>query len=331
MSASIRFHDSQVTIANEVTKSAFVVELGTPLLDAVLHLEQSGMRHALVSDTDSNIVGVVTLADLLRYMVTVERDETGSWKSRPVEDLMTTRFQPSASYGRHESRHEEKPRTIRHCISLMEDGRPSAFITDDDLFISWNRIEPLLRAAHTDGLTELANRSLFVRRFDEEWSRSSRNGDPLALVILDVDQFKEINDRYGHQAGDIVLSEIGSILRESTRRCDVVGRIGGDEFAILCCNSDPMSIAGPIRRIQEKIHSRKASGPWMLHSPTLSVGAAVVRGGFDDLSTEIVFAHADACLYKAKAAGRDCAYEILLDGAIDTFPRCVDRKLVEDP
>jgi len=155
------------------------------------------------------------------------------------------------------------------------------------------------RMARTDGLSGLANR----RHFDEQLANlillSKRNGEPLGLVIFDLDHFKQINDGHGHPAGDTLLREFSTCLRSVTRPVDVVARIGGEEFALLLPGVDAEGAARIARRVQET--ARKAA-----LMTTASAGVAAFPS--DGLTCSELHRGADRALYAAKRAGRDRVY-----------------------
>ncbi len=150
-----------------------------------------------------------------------------------------------------------------------------------------------------DGLTGCLNRGAFLSLVDAECNRARRYRRPVSLLIVDVDRFKEINDTYGHQAGDRALRTLAASLQATVRTTDTVGRIGGDEFAVLLPEADAVEAAANARRLN--VAARRTRGATRL---TISVGAATRTGGLDDPAALI--ARADAALYRAKAAGRDC-------------------------
>jgi diguanylate cyclase (GGDEF)-like protein len=158
----------------------------------------------------------------------------------------------------------------------------------------------------TDGLTGIANR----RRFDEtlatEWSRARRSKQSLTLAMLDVDRFKQYNDRYGHQAGDDVLRAVAAELSSRIRRSgDVVARYGGEEFAIIAQSSDEKQAAAMAAMICGAISALKlphATSPFDV--VTVSVGVAVITPGESDSVIAFLRA-ADAALYRAKQLGRN--------------------------
>jgi diguanylate cyclase (GGDEF)-like protein len=155
-----------------------------------------------------------------------------------------------------------------------------------------------------DGLTGLQNRAAFQERIAAECDRARRYGDEFALVLMDIDRFKTINDTFGHQVGDAVLAWLGPVLMEEMRCADTPFRIGGEEFAVLCPGTGSTSALKVASRMVETIRERKPS----VHPPmqvTVSVGFACCP---DDAATsEKLYQMADRALYQAKSAGRNTA------------------------
>jgi diguanylate cyclase (GGDEF)-like protein len=161
----------------------------------------------------------------------------------------------------------------------------------------------LRRTATTDELTDLANRRHFFARLAEELARAGRQGAPLAVAILDIDHFKQVNDRHGHAAGDAVLRETAKRLRKATRAGELVGRIGGEEFAILLPGAKP----DQAWRLCDRLREVQSESPIPLPTggevrSTLSGGVAVAANGE---TIERLMARADRALYLAKSRGRD--------------------------
>jgi diguanylate cyclase (GGDEF)-like protein len=327
MSTPTAFHQGRLKIDARLTQMPLAVTPGTPLVDVALQIGETGARFILVRDEDGTLAGVVSYADLLRYMARVTGDPTDAWKSRPIETLLGVRFTPAEPIAEAE---DVSCLTIEDeisCTPILEHGRLVGVMTDDDLFVSWGRLEPLIDAATTDEVTDLKNRATFNRRIREEWKRSQRNGEPLAILLFDLDHFKEVNDQCGHLVGDAVLSMIGSCLRRHLRSYDVVARFGGDEFAAICCDCTPEEVDAPIRRLQKAIRELKIPGKCDRRPPTLSIGAAVVASGIDELSIDDLIQKADECLYRAKADGRDCAYRVILHGTQSEAVQKVDESV----
>ncbi|BBO53560.1 GGDEF domain-containing protein [Stenotrophomonas maltophilia] len=161
----------------------------------------------------------------------------------------------------------------------------------------------LRRAARTDGLTGLLNRSAVLADGQVQLQRSRRQGRPLALLLVDVDHFKQVNDRCGHLAGDQVLRHFADLLQHCVQGHDhLLGRYGGEEFVLVLqgrTQRAAMERAVAIRTRLQQYPALLASGPV---SVTASIGLAMDEGQ-GDLST--LLAAADAALYRAKAAGRD--------------------------
>ncbi len=163
--------------------------------------------------------------------------------------------------------------------------------------------------SNTDGLTGVANRRSFDRVFREEWTRALRAGTSLALVMLDVDNFKLFNDDYGHLAGDDCLRALAQALVKAGRRAgELVARYGGEEFIVLLPDSDIHDAVEAAQRMQHEV--------WSLALPhaqtvpcivTFSMGVASLVPSAS-LNPDDLVGQADAALYRAKASGRNCVH-----------------------
>jgi diguanylate cyclase (GGDEF)-like protein len=151
----------------------------------------------------------------------------------------------------------------------------------------------------TDPLTGLLNRRYIEERLLEEINRSGRSSAPLSFLMLDVDEFKSYNDRFGHPAGDEALRIVGTILKETVRAADVAARYGGEEFAVLL----PETSSGEAAVIAERIRNRVATTEFPSRKVTVSIGAATFT---ESLQTgEGLVSAADKALYRAKGMGRN--------------------------
>ena len=154
--------------------------------------------------------------------------------------------------------------------------------------------------ARTDAITGLPNTRGFTERLLTETSRSRRAGRPLCLAYIDIDNFKSLNDHYGHATGDAILVRIAAAIRDTIRAGDVPARLGGDEFAILFWEVDRSAVEGIARRIMERIRDVGAS------YPAAALGASVGIAFFERPpdSSEDILKQADASMYEAKALGK---------------------------
>lgn len=158
--------------------------------------------------------------------------------------------------------------------------------------------------ANTDALTGLPNRRQCMERLTQAWAEADRHGAPLSCIMLDADGFKQVNDTHGHDAGDEVLRALATCLRHSVRNDDLVCRLGGDEFFIICPNTGRdgvMMVAETVRREVNALRVPTGSGQWQ---GSVSVGAATRRAAMT--SVEDVMKAADQAVYVAKRNGRNC-------------------------
>jgi diguanylate cyclase (GGDEF)-like protein/PAS domain S-box-containing protein len=163
--------------------------------------------------------------------------------------------------------------------------------------------QQLQRLAHYDALTGLANRTLLNAHLEQAIHLAHRNAWQLAVVFIDLDHFKEINDSLGHSAGDRLLTAVAARLREQIRESDLIARLGGDEFVIILSK---ISATAPVAGVLEKIRLVLAQ-PFALESYELSVTASMGVSVYpaDGSDRELLLRNADAAMYHAKDAGRD--------------------------
>ncbi len=155
----------------------------------------------------------------------------------------------------------------------------------------------------TDSLTGLYNRKHLMETLDNEVARSERHKHDFAVLVVDIDDFKEYNDTYGHLAGDEVLSRLGSVFKKSVRSCDYVARYGGEEFILVLPEIGPQDGVKAAERIRKKVVKEKFAGDGKPIQVTVSVGVASYPKDGDN--PQAIIRLADAALYKAKESGRN--------------------------
>lgn len=166
------------------------------------------------------------------------------------------------------------------------------------------RNRDLARLAATDSLTALPNRRTFDANLEREIKSARRHDDPVALILLDIDEFKSVNDRYGHDVGDEVLREIARRLRDACRAGDTVARIGGEEFGLIVTRTTAEGAKAVAERTRALIADRPFGSSSGALAITVSAGVATAGGavGFDP---QEVFRAADGALYDSKVQGRN--------------------------
>jgi diguanylate cyclase (GGDEF)-like protein/PAS domain S-box-containing protein len=190
------------------------------------------------------------------------------------------------------------------------EGALAAFLAQvEDVTARKEAEEQLVQAALHDPLTGLHNRALFIDRLTHALARSRRAGAPVAVLFVDLDHFKGINDAHGHRAGDEILVTVARKLEAAVRPSDTVARIGGDEFAVLC---EDMSSERDVVVVAERLYA-SFSEPVLFDDERISVtgsmGIAFAQEGDDP---DRLLRNADAAMYKVKEGGRG-SYEIFLD------------------
>jgi diguanylate cyclase (GGDEF)-like protein len=203
---------------------------------------------------------------------------------------------------------------LRLFCKLVEDGDLAPGLTlgvekrPDDLTLLAKSFDAMrLRLAEqigTDPLTGCLNRRALETRLRAEWRQAKRRGATVAILAIDLDHFKTINDTRGHPFGDVVLQEVAGIMKATARDTDAVARLGGDEFVIVLPDTGwqgALTFAERMRRKVDDFSFGAATGAIGL---TISVGVALARGT-DPISPEMLLQEADRSLYKAKSGGRN--------------------------
>ena len=166
-----------------------------------------------------------------------------------------------------------------------------------------NQYETVSKLSITDALTQVPNRRYFDTQLQREVKRLSRTGKALVLLMLDIDDFKKLNDRYGYAAGDEFLRQVARIMKEMVRETDLLARFGGEEFVVVATST---TLEGGVV-LAEKIRTAIAEASFIVddtmrpRKATVSIGVAEFKG-----SRKGLFNSADAALYRAKAAGKNC-------------------------
>jgi diguanylate cyclase (GGDEF)-like protein len=154
--------------------------------------------------------------------------------------------------------------------------------------------------ARTDPLTGTANGRTFYDHAEQEVRRSERTGRALTLAYLDIDNFKAVNDRLGHPAGDDLLRQVADVIQRQTRAGDLVARLGGDEFAVLLAETDPVGAASALPRLRDTLMRRVAARGWPV---SFSIGAATFLRPPCDV--DALVRHVDGLMYRVKHGGKN--------------------------
>lgn len=158
------------------------------------------------------------------------------------------------------------------------------------------------RLAVTDDLSGLYNRRYFFKKLDEEFERTRRYGQKLSLIIIDIDHFKTVNDRYGHQAGDAVIREVAQIIKSSCRESDTAARYGGEEFAVILPSTAEDGAVSLAEKLRMKVSDCRVNGYDFI--VTISLGISILTPE-DAYSPTTLIYDADNALYRAKEEGRN--------------------------
>jgi diguanylate cyclase (GGDEF)-like protein len=231
--------------------------------------------------------------------------ENGAYGSGNIEEQVAKRMELIRNFEPHTVELEGRGGTLDvRGAPILIDGVPAGFILlQEDITERKKYQNALEHLATTDHLTNLLNRRAFLEATEKEMRRSHRYGQPLTLLMLDIDHFKRVNDTYGHPAGDEVLRRIAASTRHLLRDEDLTGRLGGEEFAIVLVQAPLIAATAVAERLRKTIGELVIDFEGRQISVTVSIGVAEFGADADNL-TRLV-AVADERLYAAKHSGRD--------------------------
>lgn len=200
---------------------------------------------------------------------------------------------------------------VRSCLRLKHEidrrkARERELLEATHQLTDLNQI--LTKMSLLDSLTGIPNRRCFDGNLEQEWKRAFRNGGELALILCDIDYFKQYNDTYGHPRGDQCLQRVAQTLRNSVKRPgDLVARYGGEEFAIILPHTNAAQATIICNNIREAIRELGLdhAGSQVSSTVTISMGVASTEPSVSQISTDKLIALADEALYQAKQQGRD--------------------------
>ena len=267
-------------------------------------------RNIISAERDRSISTAVSSRDLLCYLPAT--DLLRSFAATPAAPLAATpeEIDETLAEGEFSSREDVLDcgvcgyRTcVEHAVAVLHGNSSWEMCFPLERERMRRRTQELEESATTDALTGLGNRRVFDDRLEGESARVRRYGTPLALLMIDIDGFKEINDAHGHLAGDGVLQGIAALIVASVRETDVPTRYGGDEFAVLLPGIGKTEAFAVAEKLRTAVAEMTFAGVPEAISATVSIGVAAANG--TPLDSQALLEAADSALYHAKQDGRD--------------------------
>lgn len=315
----MEFHDAHLIQGPTKGGENCCVRSDARLVEVFQKTANGGHPYLFVQDDAGDPVGLVAAEDVLKRVTNPDPSEMVRWMDMPAEAALQSRLEVPDFPGKFVTDDSD-------LTKVTKDGVLLGVITETDVLISWRSIQKTLKHSQGDAVTGLPNRATFDQHLEAESNRAQRCHHSIAVILVDLDKFKQINDTYGHAAGDSALNTVATALRKSLRSYDLVARFGGDEFAVICSGCRPGEIDIVVRRVREEVLKLQHDPNVPKPVPTISVGASVLHDmqAGDDFS-EIV-ERADECLYAAKRVGRNCSFKVETVGGISPDPIFVEDR-----
>lgn len=289
------------------------IKPGATLLEFAAELREHTVGALTVLDDDGNLAGIMSERDLVAAFAEhgdVSANMTvGDFMTRdvitcaPEDDILEILEMMNA-------------RRFRH-IPVIKAGRAITMIGIREFDVATQELKEL---ASTDALTGVPNRRHFMTTLEKEIQRHRRFNAPLSVAMLDLDRFKQVNDVYGHDAGDDVLVWFARLLTQQFRTFDGIGRLGGEEFAVIFPNSDVRDATAACERLGRMVRRNQAPTSAGDLRVTVSQGVTSIHG--DVLPGRDLLKSADELLYEAKTTGRDRVvareHKVMVENAVSS-------------
>jgi diguanylate cyclase (GGDEF)-like protein len=295
------FEQAEVGMVNkaEILSSRLVIAAADLFVKTQSEVDERNTRVAAVIERTSKLLaGAVVLTLIISLLMLLYINRSVIRRLTDLRTAMTDHAQgcggPIGIAGRDEI--GEMSCALSYFVGVIGDREDKLHAINADLSLAHSNLE---RIAVTDRLTGLYNRAKLDETFANELARVERYGESVAIILVDIDKFKSVNDTYGHQVGDSVLCEFAAILRRLTRETDTAGRWGGEEFLVICSHVD----LNRARILAERIRATVAGHSFsVVGQKTCSLGVASYRPGD---TAETMVKRADEALYEAKQNGRN--------------------------
>jgi len=302
--APVRYHHAldeamADALPPELIQVARTLVLGT-LVAALFQGKTKGVSYKRVIDTAQRRFGLGPEA-VERMLGKIEKVSRSTFELFQVDPRSMPAYEETRVWASHE--------VARLSAKLGQEARTAENLADqraDELRQLKQESDELRMLISLDDLTHLLNRREFLKRFVAEIVRSRHHEHELAVVMVDIDDFKSVNDTYGHAAGDEVLKHLGGFLQAESRKSDVAGRVGGDEFVVLLPETDLDGAIAAAEKLRFGIAA--ASKEWTQGVPGITVSMGAVHSRYDSPNFDegVILDQADKCMYQAKRDGRNC-------------------------
>jgi diguanylate cyclase (GGDEF)-like protein/PAS domain S-box-containing protein len=310
-------YDAKLSLERESQKNEMLLRMAS---DGVHILDKDG-RLALMSDSFCRMLGYTSRE--MHGMHVSQWDAQG-----PEDDLRERVANMPLQTLTFETRHRRKDgseidvEVVARTITL--DGETLLYCSSRDITERKMTEKSIIRHANYDSLTKLPNRSLFRDRLEQEVKKSHRSGWPMALMLLDLDRFKEVNDTLGHDKGDMLLVEAARRIGECIRETDTVARLGGDEFTVILSElDDTKDVDLVVRKIIKRLAAPFQLGPDQVF---VSASVGITLYPHDTTDIEALLKNADQAMYQAKNQGRNrfCFFTAALQEAAQKRMRLIN-------
>lgn len=263
------------------------------------------MGALIVTDDADKMVGIVSERDLISVVASTDPAAAEA----PVSEVMTRTViccgpEDEVAY----LLHLMNENAIRH-IPVLDGEKLIGVLSIRELTKAY---ELLQIEANTDPLTQVSNRRPFLKNLDTEYHKALQEGQPMSVAMLDVDHFKRINDTYGHDAGDKTLQELSRMLIREFRSIDLVGRLGGEEFALVFPETDLAGAYAACERLRAMVQSSEIAAGAQKIKLTVSIGLTQLTEHTSESAA--LLKRADELLYVAKNSGRN---QVTAEGGVE--------------